>query len=297
MTNMAAISAFLVKELRERTGVGMMECKKALIETDGDIEAAIEHMRKSGLAKAEKRAGRTAAEGVIAMSCADDGKAIALVEVNCETDFAAKNEDFRTFASRVSELVLAHDPENVEALLALRLDGQTSVDERRRDLFAKIGENIGVRRFVRYQTSDGALNAYLHGHRIGVVIELSGGDKDLAKDLAMHVAASNPGYISPAEVPEALVSKERDILLAQARDSGKPEEIIGKMVEGRLRKHLGEITLLGQAFVKDPDLSVEKLLKSHGAKVQRFQRLELGEGIERREESFADEVMAQVHGG
>lgn len=294
---MAAISASLVKELRERTGVGMMECKKALTETAGDIEAAIKQLRKTGLAKAEKRAGRTAAEGVITMSCAEDGQAIALVEVNCETDFAAKNDDFRAFATRVSELVLAQDPEDLDQLLTLELDNQTSVDERRRDLFAKIGENISVRRFVRYQTADGTLSAYLHGHRIGVVVELTGGDKDLAKDLAMHVAASNPGYISAAEVPEEILSKEREILLAQARDSGKPEEIIGKMVEGRLRKHLGEITLLGQAFVKDPDQSVEKLLKSQVATVRRFQRLELGEGIERLEENFADEVMAQVQGG
>jgi len=294
---MAAISAALVKELRERTGVGMMECKKALIETAGDIEAAIEHMRKTGLAKAEKRAGRTTAEGLIALDRAGDGRQMVLAEVNCETDFVAKNEDFRDFASQITALVLAHDPANVEELLALPLDSQTSVDERRRELIAKIGENISVRRFVRYETADGVLNAYLHGYRIGVLVELVDGDQDLAKDLAMHIAASNPGYLSPADVPEEITAKEKEILLAQARDSGKPEGIIEKMVEGRLRKHLGEITLLGQAFVKDPDQSVEKLLKVRGASVKRFQRLELGEGIERREESFADEVMAQVRGG
>ncbi len=294
---MAAISAALVKELRERTGVGMMECKKALVETAGDIEAAIEHMRKAGLAKAEKRAGRTTAEGMIVSSRSEDGRTIALAEVNCETDFVAKNEDFRAFAKGLAALILAQEPGSVEELAGLSLDGQTSVEERRRELIAKIGENITIRRFARYETTDGVVNAYLHGHRIGVVVELSGGGEDLAKDVAMHVAASNPGYLAAADVPEEVLGKEREILLAQARESGKPEEIVSKMVEGRLRKHLSEITLLGQPFVKDPEQSVEKLLKSHGAAVRRFQRLELGEGIERQEESFADEVMAQVRGG
>jgi len=293
---MAAISAAQVKELRERTGAGMMECKKALVEVDGDLESAIDLMRKTGLAKADKKAGRTAAEGLVVARRSADGHCAVLVEVNCETDFVAKNEDFQAFALTLADLVLEQDPADLDAVLSSTLpDGQT-VDERRRELVAKIGENIAVRRFQRYESKSGAVNAYLHGGRIGVLVELAGGDDGLAKDIAMHVAASNPSYNTEDEVPAAVLDREKEILSAQARDSGKPENIIEKMVEGRLRKFLAEITLIGQPFVKDPDQSVRQLLEAHDTAVRRFVRLELGEGIEKRADNFAEEVMAQVRG-
>lgn len=293
------ITAAMVKELRERTGAGMMECKKALVEAGGDMEAAIELMRRSGQAKADKKAGRVAAEGVIAAAAGEGG--VALVEVNSETDFVAKEADFQAFARRVAERVLEAAPESLEALLGLALEsGGASIEEARRELVARLGENITVRRFARVPAAPGRVLAhYLHGspvRRIGVVVELEGGDETLARDLAMHVAASRPQYVSVDDVPAEVLEKEREILRAQAEASGKPPEIVQKMVEGRLRKQLAEITLLGQPFVKDPDTTVGKLLEAAGARVVRFERLEVGEGIERREESFADEVMAQVRG-
>lgn len=293
---MAEITAAQVKELRERTGAGMMECKRALVETGGNLDAAIEHMRKTGLAKADKKAGRIAAEGLIVLASADDGRSAALAEINSETDFVSRNEDFKAFAQRVAGLVLETNPVDLEQLGSRPMEDGVSVDDARRELVAKIGENIGVRRFARLQTATGLIAGYLHGGRIGVLVELEGGDQTLAKDIAMHVAASRPAYLSSEQVPSDEIAKEKEILMAQAKDSGKPENIVEKMVDGRLRKHLGEITLLGQPFVKDPDQTVEKLLANRGAKVKRFLRLELGEGIERRAESFAEEVMAQVRG-
>ncbi len=283
------ITAAMVKELRERTGAGMMECKKALQEAGGDMEAAIELMRKSGQAKADKKAGRVAAEGVIAVAAGEGG--VALVEVNSETDFVAKEADFQAFAQKVAERVLAAAPADLEALLALPLDdGGPSVEEARRELVARLGENITVRRFVRVAAAPGRVLAhYLHGspvRRIGVVVELEGGDEALARDLAMHIAASRPQYRDVEDIPAEVLDKEREILRAQAEASGKPPEIVEKMVEGRLRKHLAEITLVGQPFVKDPDTTVGKLLQQAGAKVARFERLEVGEGIERRSESL-----------
>jgi elongation factor Ts len=289
-----AITAALVKELRERTGSGMMECKKALVETNGDLEAAIEMMRKSGQAKAAKKAGRTAAEGVIVIK-QSDGKA-ALVEVNCETDFVAKDENFSGFADAVAELALNGDADTVEALNAAPMASGATVNEAREALIAKLGENMNVRRFARLATGGGSLHSYSHGVRIGVVVELEGGDETLGKDLAMHIAASNPVCVSSDEVPQEMLDRERDIFKAQALESGKPENIVEKMIEGRMRKYLGEITLLGQPFVKDPDLTVEKLLKQNGAKVLQFRRLEVGEGIEKKQENFAEEVMAQAKG-
>lgn len=291
-----SISAALVKELRERTGSGMMECKKALTETNGDIEAAVELMRKQGLAKADKKAGRTAAEGVVIARQSADGKVAAMVEVNCETDFVAKGDDFQGFAVAVADLVLGSDFADLDALLAAPLVDGKSVDQVRRELVAKIGENIAVRRFARFATAAGRLSTYLHGSRIGVMVELSGGTDDLAKDVAMHVAASKPVCVSAEQVPTELVAKEREIYAAQAAESGKPADIVAKMVEGRIRKFLGEVTLLGQPFVKDPDQTVEKLLKAAAASVLAFQRFELGEGIEKKVENFAEEVMAQVRG-
>jgi len=291
-----AITAALVKELRERTGAGMMECKKALVETNGDIEAAIEMMRKSGQAKAAKKAGRTAAEGVVVIKHGDAGA--AMVEVNCETDFVAKDENFRAFADAVAERALNGSAATVEELAAGPLhDGEaTTVDQAREALIAKLGENMNVRRFERIAKGAGNMYSYRHGVRIGVVVEVEGGDEELGKDLAMHIAASNPMCVSADQVPQEAQDKERDIFRAQALESGKPENIVEKMIEGRMRKYLGEITLLGQPFVKDPDLSVEKLLKQKGAKVAQFRRLEVGEGIEKKQENFAEEVAAQVEG-
>jgi elongation factor Ts len=291
-----AITAALVKELRERTGAGMMECKKALVETDGDIDAAAEHMRKTGLAKADKKAGRVAAEGMVVVAVSDDGKSAAIVEVNSETDFVSKGDDFRNFAAAVANRVLENAPADLDALMAMPLnDGGESIDNTRQALVAKIGENIQVRRFNRI-SGDNQVASYLHGDRIGVLVEMKGGDAELAKDIAMHVAASRPVCVKAEDVPAEMLDKEKEILTAQAQESGKPAEIIEKMIEGRIRKYLAEITLLGQAFVKDPDQTVEKLLKSKGAEVVGFVRMEVGEGIEKKTENFADEVMAQVKG-
>jgi elongation factor Ts len=292
------ITASMVKELRERTGSGMMECKKALVETGGDIDAAIELMRKSGLAKADKRAGKVAAEGTIEIAQAADGRRAAMVEVNSETDFVAKGDDFRAFATAVAQSVLEHAPADLAALLAAPLAGGTgSVDAARQELAARIGENINVRRFVLVEVADGTLASYLHGTRIGVVVAYTGGNEELGKDLAMHVAASRPVCVAEQDVPAELVAKEREIFAAQAAESGKPANIVEKMVEGRVRKYLGEVTLVGQPFVKNPDQSVGDLLQGAGASVTRFERFEVGEGIDKKQENFAAEVMAQVQGG
>ncbi len=290
-----SITAETVRQLRERTGAGMMECKKALVETGGDLDAAAELMRKQGLAKADKKATRVAAEGVIAIERAGDGLAAAMVEVNCETDFVARGDDFRAFSKAVAARAVADRPKTVDALLQTKLDGGETVEERRRALVAKIGENIGVRRLAVLATPQ-HLGAYIHGTRIGALVAVKGGDAQLAHDLAMHVAASNPKYLSQREVPAEVMDKEREILSEQAKGEGKPPQIIAKMVEGRLRKSLGEITLLGQAFVKDPDTTVEKLLQAAGAQVVAFERFEVGAGIEKRQEDYVAEVMAQVKG-
>lgn len=292
-----AITAALVKELRERTGAGMMECKKALVETGGDIETAIEHMRKSGLAKADKKAGRTAADGLVVIKTSTDGKQAAIAEVNSETDFVAKGDDFINFANAVADRVLASKPADLEALMAMPLhEGGDSVEDARKALISKLGENMSVRRFELLET-DGLVASYMHGSRIGVLVDLDGGDEALGKDLAMHIAASRPVCVAEEDVPAELIAKEKEIFSAQAAESGKPADIIEKMVDGRIKKYLKEITLLGQPFVKDPDQTIEKLLKAAGAKVKRFVRFEVGEGIEKKTENFADEVMAQVKGG
>ena len=290
-----SITADAVKQLRERTGAGMMECKKALVETKGDLDAAAELMRKQGLAKADKKATRVAAEGVVAMARVADSPTAALVEVNCETDFVAREQDFRAFARAVAECALALRPADLAALGQAQLPSGDSVEERRRNLVAKIGENISVRRFA-VLSAPGPLGAYVHGTRIGALVALEGGTASLAYDLAMHVAASNPKYLSAAQVPAEVVAKEREILTSQAQGEGKPPEIVAKMVEGRLRKVLGEITLAGQAFVKDPEVTVEKLLKGAGARVVAFERFEVGAGIEKKQDDFVSEVMAAVKG-
>jgi elongation factor Ts len=293
-----AVTAEAVKALRERTGAGMMECKKALVEANGDLEAAAEAMRKAGLAKADKKAGRIAAEGVVAIERSADGTAVAVVEVNSETDFVAREKDFQAFAADVARIALAARPADLEGLMAARLPSGQTVEEARRVLIARIGENIGVRRF-EVVTSSAPLATYLHGSRIGTVVALEGGDETLGRDLAMHVAAINPQYLSVDEVPADFLAKEREIEMAKAEAEAqgkKPREIIAKMVEGRLRKSLAELTLLGQPFVRDPEVTVEKLLQKSNARVLRYVRYEVGAGIEKKQENFAEEVMAQVRG-
>jgi len=285
-----SVTASLVKELRERTGAGMMECKKVLVETDGDIEAAQDLLRTRGQAKAEKKAGRIAAEGAVVFGNADG--VAALLEVNSETDFVARDENFIGFAEKALELVLANQPADVDALSELDAGGQT-LSELRNALIAKIGENINVRRFEVFQPK-GQVGAYLHGGRIGVLVDLEGGDEELARDIAMHVAATNPLCIAEDDVPADELEREKSILTEQALNEGKPAEIVEKMIAGRLRKHLAQITLVGQAFVKDPDVTVGKLLDSKGASVASYVRFEVGEGIEKKEENFAEEVAAQV---
>lgn len=290
-----AISADQVKDLRARTGAGMMECKKALQEAEGDIEAAVDVMRRRGLAKADKKADRVAAEGVIVASVSDDAKQGVLLEVNSETDFVAASDDFLGFARRIADLILERQPADVDALMRLPYqdEGGDDVETALKELIARIGENVQLRRFERYVT-DGVVATYLHGSRIGVMIEVEGGDATLARDLAMHVAASEPLCVSKDEVDSETMERERQILVDQAQDSGKSEEIIQKMVEGRLNKWLGEVTLLGQPFVKDPDQTVDELLQSKGARAKRFTRFAVGEGKEKKEENFAEEVAAQV---
>lgn len=292
------ITAAMVKELRELTGAGMMECKKALTETDGDTQAAIEWMRKNGLAKADKKAGRVAAEGVVGLRVSDDGKSACLVEVNSETDFVARGDEFTGFVEQVVARILEASPADLAALQALpyRQGDSVSVEDRRKELVSKIGENIQVRRFIRID-SIGVIGSYSHGGRIGVLVNMKGGDAELAKNVAMHIAASRPVCISENDMPAEHLAKEKEILMAQAKQSGKPDDIAEKMVVGRLKKYLAEVTLLGQPFVKDPDQSIGKLLKSASAEVKAFYRYEVGEGIEKKEDNFAEEVMAQVKAG
>ena len=294
-----AVTAEAVKALRERTGAGMMECKKALVEANGDLEAAAEAMRKAGLAKADKKAGRIAAEGVVVIERSADGLMAALVEVNSETDFVAREKDFQGFAHDIAKLALAARPADLDALLAAKLPSGQTVEEARRALIARIGENIGVRRF-EIVTGTAPLATYLHGSRIGTVIVIEGGDAALGHDIAMHVAAINPQYLAAEDVPADQVEKEREIFIAQAASDpklqGKPKEVLVKATEGKLRKFLGEITLLGQPFDKDDKQSVSQVQKQANARVLRFVRYEVGAGIEKKQENFAAEVMAQVRG-
>jgi elongation factor Ts len=289
---MATISANAVKDLREKTGVGMMEAKKALEEAGGDFEKAVDILRKKGLSAAAKKAERVAAEGMIASSIQKSGKAGALIEVNSETDFVAKNEEFQRFARGLAEIVAGKNPADAAALSQMPIDGG-SVEARRQALIQKIGENIAVRRFIRYET-DGNLAIYLHGARIGVMVDYTGGDEQLGKDLAMHIAAANPSCLSRETVPAEALERERAIYEAQAKETGKPANVISKIVDGKMEKFYGDTCLLEQVFIKDPDgkLKVKNLLK--GAVIRRFVRYQLGEGIEKKKASFADEVAAQL---
>jgi len=293
-----AITASMVKELRQRTGSGMMECKRALVESNGDIDLAIENMRKSGQAKAAKKAGRTAADGIVDIAFSEDAKSAVIAEVNCETDFVAKDESFISFVQAVATTALTTDIADVENLMetALHAGEETTVKMAQDALIVKIGENMNVRRFQKFSTDTGILVSYRHGVRIGVLVELEGGDEALGKDIAMHIAATNPMCLSQDQVPAETLQKEREIFTAQALESGKPENIVEKMVEGRIRKFLAEVTLESQAFIKNPDQTVAQLLKSADAKLISFSRMEVGEGIEKKKEDFAAEVMAQVNG-
>jgi len=291
-----AITASQVKELRERTGAGMMECKKALVETDGDIETAIDNMRKSGAAKAEKKASRVAAEGVIVAKSSDDAKSAVIVEINSETDFVARDDSFKAFTSEVANAALVNKTTDITALNAAKTSSGETVELARTNLIAKIGENINVRRVQFVEAGDGALSTYIHGGRIGVVVALNGGDGELAKDIAMHAAATNPQFITPEEISADVYDREKEIFTAQAIASGKPPEIAEKMVTGRMRKFAAEVCLVGQSFVKDPSMTVGDLLKSKSASIASMIRLEVGEGIEKAEDDFAAEVMAQVKG-
>jgi elongation factor Ts len=288
---MVKIPSLMVKELRDRTGLGMMDCKKALVDSEGDIDQAIETLRKSSGMKAAKKAGRTASDGLVSIRKSDDGQTGVLVEVNCETDFAARDENFRSFVDGVTELVFAAEQVDLEKLLA------EGLEERREALVQKIGENINVRRAERYNSDGKQVSSYVHTNgKIGVMVELEGGTEELGKDIAMHVAATNPTVITSDQLSEVELAKEREIYIAQAEDSGKPPEIVEKMVEGRIRKYLAEISLVEQPFVKDPDVKVGGLLKSANATISRFVRYEVGEGIEVEKDDFAAEVAAQLQG-
>ncbi|HEV8519164.1 MAG TPA: translation elongation factor Ts [Burkholderiales bacterium] len=290
---MAEITAVMVKELREATGLGMMECKKALAEAEGDLKKAEELLRIKGGARASKMAGRLAAEGAVSVNISADGKTGALVEVNCETDFVAKDENFAGFVKAVAETVAKADPVDLDALAAtVGGDGQT-IEAARQGLIMKIGENISVRRFVR-MSARGRLACYLHGRRIGVLLDYEGGDENLGKDLAMHIAASKPICVSAEQVPAEVIAKEREIYAAQAKDSGKAAQIVAKMIDGRVAKYLAEVTLLGQPFVKNPDETVAKLLQAKGAKVHAFHMYIVGEGLEKKKDDFVAAVMAQA---
>ena len=284
------VTATMVKELRERTGVGMMECKKALTEASGDMDAAIEQMRKSGQAKADKKASRIAAEGTAAIAC--NGKQAVIIEVNCETDFVAKDDQFQEFTNQLAELILKSDLNSIEELSAASLPNGQTVERTRLELVIKIGENIQVRRFEKLSASNNVAS-YAHGKRIGVLVDHSGSD-EVGKDIAMHIAAAKPLCLSENEVPADVLDKERDIAKAQAEASGKSAEIIEKMVQGKVNKFLKESTLLGQPFIKDDSLSVEKYLTGANASVSKFIRYEVGEGLEKRSENFADEVQKQI---
>ena len=291
-----AITAALVKELRERTGAGMMDCKKALIETNADLEAAIDLMRASGSAKAAKKAGRVASEGLVSVAVSENNKSAAILEINSETDFVAKGEAFIGFVNKLAKLALKNMPANIEEFLAQTLDTGETVDKARENIVAKIGENISVRRVKVVKTENGTIGAYKHGGRIAVLAHLAEDNAPLAKDIAMHIAASKPECVSEDLLSEELIERERAIFIEQAKESGKPDNIIEKMIVGRMKKFVNEVTLYGQPFVKDTETTVGKLIKSNNNEVVSFVRFEVGEGIEKKEDNFVEEVMAQAQG-
>ena len=290
-----SVSAAMVKELRQRTGSGMMECRKALRESEGNMDLAIENMRKAGLARADKKSSRIAAEGRIAVAQSADTKRAVIIDVNCETDFVAKGDTFKEFANAIAAAILAADVSTVEQASELTLADGKTIDETRRGLISKLGENITLRRFQKVAT-EGGTGFYLHGEKIGVLVDLEKADAELAKDVAMHIAASKPQCVAESDVSAETIDKEKAIFVAQAEESGKPAAIIEKMIGGRIRKFLAEITLEGQAFIKDDKVTVGKLVSGKSNKVLNFIHLEVGEGIEKDEGDFAAEVMAQIRG-
>ena len=291
------ISAALVKELRERTGAGMMDCKKALIQTNGDIEQGIELLRTLGVASAEKKSGRIAAEGAIVQLVSEDRSLGVLVEINCETDFVAKDNSFKEYATAVAQCLLAGDQNTMKELEESELHPDISVNQARQELISKIGENISVRRFDKLRSPDGLVAGYLHGGRIGVLVSMSECDVELGKDIAMHIAASRPICVTEDDVPEEVIEAERSIFVAQAKESGKSDDIVARMVDGKLKKFMKENTLLGQDYVKDPDITVGTLIASANAKVTEMLRYEVGEGLEKRDDDFVAEVIAQANRG
>lgn len=289
------ITASMVKDLRTKTGAGMMDCKKALVEAEGDMEKAVDILREKGLSKAAKKASRVAAEGAVVSAISADGKTGTIVEVNCETDFVGGNDAFRALAASIAQQILDTNPADVEALLATEMNGKT-VKDTVTEAVAKIGENISIRRFVRYESQEGQVYSYIHGGgKIGVLVELKGGDAELGKDIAMQIAAANPSYLDRTQVPQAEVDHEKEVLAVEARNEGKPEKIIEKMVMGRINKFYKEVCLVDQEFIKDGDLTISKLLKSKKAEAVRFARFQLGEGIEKKQDDLAAEVAKQLN--
>lgn len=289
------ITASMVKDLRTQTGAGMMDCKKALVEAEGDIAKAVDILREKGLSQAAKKASRVAAEGAVGSAVSEDGKTGTILEVNCETDFVGTNEDFRNLAASIADQILAVNPADVEALLDSEIDGK-KVRDLVTEAVAKIGENISVRRFVRYESAEGKVYSYIHGGgKIGVLVEMSGADDELGKDIAMQVAAANPSYLDRTQVSRAEIDHEKEVLAVEARNEGKPENIIEKMVIGRINKYYKEVCLVDQEFIKDGDLTISKLLKSKNASVVRFARYQLGEGIEKKQDDLAAEVAKQLN--
>lgn len=289
------ITASMVKDLRTQTGAGMMDCKKALVEAEGDIAKAVDILREKGLSQAAKKASRVAAEGAVGSAVSEDGKTGTILEVNCETDFVGSNEDFRNLAASIADQILAVNPADVEALLDSEIDGK-KVRDLVTEAVAKIGENISVRRFVRYESAEGKVYSYIHGGgKIGVLVEMIGADDELGKDIAMQVAAANPSYLDRTQVSRAEIDHEKEVLAVEARNEGKPENIIEKMVIGRINKYYKEVCLVDQEFIKDGDLTISKLLKSKNASVVRFARYQLGEGIEKKQDDLAAEVAKQLN--
>lgn len=289
------ITASMVKDLRTQTGAGMMDCKKALVEAEGDIARAVDILREKGLSQAAKKASRVAAEGAVGSAVSEDGKTGTILEVNCETDFVGTNEDFRNLAASIADQILAVNPADVEALLDSEIDGK-KVRDLVTEAVAKIGENISVRRFVRYESAEGKVYSYIHGGgKIGVLVEMIGADDELGKDIAMQVAAANPSYLDRTQVSQAEIDHEKEVLAVEARNEGKPENIIEKMVIGRINKYYKEVCLVDQEFIKDGDLTISKLLKSKNASVVRFARYQLGEGIEKKQGDLAAEVAKQLN--
>ncbi len=289
------ITAAMVRDLRTKTGAGMMDCKKALVEAEGDMEKAVDILREKGLSQAAKKASRIAAEGAVVAAISEDGKAGVVVEVNCETDFVGNNEDFRALADAIANHILVTNPADLDALLSSELNGK-AVKDLVTEAVAKIGENISIRRFVRYESAEGQVYSYIHGAgKIGVLVDMKGGDAELGKDIAMQIAAANPSYLERSEVPQAELEHEKEVLAVEARNEGKPEAIIEKMVLGRINKYYKEVCLVDQEFIRDADLTIAKLLKSKGAEVVRFARYQLGEGIEKKQDDLAAEVAKQLN--